>query len=315
MLYYYKDFNFFYDIDERKLPMINNKPSFTLTDEMVNLVAEITEKLGRLEERNNLEKNIPLFLGSENRSISYTRKPEYHPFVMRSFLQAHNHITATTRETHDQFRSGNVSIFNGTNMTHMWADSKFIHNLVENLFEWAEHAKTHPLILSSIVHYEIASINPFEDGNELISRLWQTIILSKWKILFEHLPIENIVSKHQQNYYDAIALSKQDNSSNRFVIFMLKAINESLDEFNDIKITDKITDKLTPMEQKVLNPIIKYLLKHETIDNKNARALTDKSAESIKKYLNTFTKWGILIRIGENKGRKYKLNQETFKDQ
>lgn len=38
----------------------------------------------------------------------------------------------------------------------------------------------HPLILSSVFHYEFVFIHPFTDGNDRMARLWHTAILAKW---------------------------------------------------------------------------------------------------------------------------------------
>lgn len=81
---------------------------------------------------------------------------------------------------------------------------------------------------------------------------------------------------------------------------------------DDIEISDIITDKLSKSEVNVLKPILKYLIKNEMIDNSKAQELTYKSTESMKKYLSKFVRMNILIPIGENKGRKYKLNSEIL---
>ena len=339
--------------------MATNKPPFTLTDKMVNLIAEITEKLGRLEENNKLENNLHLrrenrirtiksttaienntlslkqvtdvingkivvgkkdeIIEVQNSFVSYERMKEYNPYSLKSFLQAHKYITTTLIQSAGEFRSGDVGVFDGAKVIHMGARPEFVNDLIKELFEWAKNTDAHPLIVSAVVHYEIEYIHPFADGNGRIGRLWQTTIISKWKSIFEYIPIETIVYKYQQEYYDAISLSRKDNSSNIFIIFMLKAINESLDEFIGIEITDiitdKVTDKLSPMQLRVLTYMIKYLLTYENITNQKARELIGKSAESTKKYLNSLVEANILISVGKNKGRKYKLNYEVLKNE
>jgi hypothetical protein len=93
---------------------------------------------------------------------------------------------------------------------------------------------------------------------------------------------------------------------------MLNVIEKTIADLPTQKITDiiteKITDKLSRVELEFLKSIIGFLEKNETIDNYRAQLLTNKSAISIKKYFEKFVNVGILIGIGKNKGRKYKLN-------
>jgi Fic family protein len=100
----------------------------------------------------------------------------------------------------------------------------------------------HPLIKSSIVHFEIEFIHPFIDGNGRIGRLWQTLILSKWNELFAWLPVETVVHENQQGYYDALAISQKSGDSESFIEFILKTILQALEELPARKITDIFTE-------------------------------------------------------------------------
>jgi Fic family protein len=95
---------------------------------------------------------------------------------------------------------------------------------MSNLFAWLNTTELHPLIVSSIFHYEFEFIHPFLDGNGRIGRFWQTLILYKWKNVFEYLPIESLIYENQNKYYEAIEQSTQIASSTPFIEFMLEII-------------------------------------------------------------------------------------------
>ena len=68
------------------------------------------------------------------------------------------------------------------------------------------------------------------DGNGRMARLWHTAILSKWKPIFEYIPIESQIEKFQSEYYDAIARCHVTGDSTYFIEFMLSQIDKILDE-------------------------------------------------------------------------------------
>lgn len=110
--------------------------------------------------------------------------------------------------------------------------ARFVPQLMDDLFKWMKEAKdiVHPLILSSVFHYEFVFIHPFSDGNSRMARLWHTAILSKWKPIFEYIPIESQIEKFQDEYYDVIAKCHVDGASTVFIEFMLSQIDKILDD-------------------------------------------------------------------------------------
>ena len=93
-----------------------------------------------------------------------------------------------------------------------------------DLLSWIGNTADHPLVTSSVVHYEFEFIHPFEDGNGRLGRLWQTLILTRWKPLFAHVPVESLVRARQGDYYEAIQRSSAEGESTAFVAFMLETI-------------------------------------------------------------------------------------------
>jgi Fic family protein len=205
-----------------------------------------------------------------------------------------------------------VGVFSGTQVIHLGANPQFVPSLVKDLFDWAKTSNIHPLVKSSVIHFEIEFVHPFADGNGRMGRLWQTLVLSKWHELFAWIPTETLVYENQQEYYRVLGNAEKTADSTEFIEFMLDIILKTLKELPVRKITDiipeKNTDKLSKTELEFLQNIVGYLENNGTIDNYRAQLLTNKSAESVKKHFVSLVKLGILTAEGTNKGRKYRLN-------
>ena len=326
-------------------------PAYTITPKSIGLVAKIAEMIGELQGSGEYARNLHLrkvnrlrsiqsSLAIENNSLSldqvsdivngnlvlgkpseirevknayeaYEHLLEYNPYDTNDFLKAHGYITAGLVDSAGMFKSKGVGVFSGNQLIHAGAKADFVPKLIADLLEWASQTDVHPLIKSSIIHFEIEFIHPFMDGNGRIGRLWQTLVLSGWNELFAWLPIETVVYENQQGYYDALHESEQSTDSGVFIEFMLNAIHQALNELPVRKITDIFTDldtdKLSKTELEFLEQIAGYVEKNGQITNYRAQVLTNKSSESVKKYLMRFVEIGLLTAEGENKGRIYKL--------
>ncbi|MCL2877432.1 MAG: Fic family protein [Acidobacteria bacterium] len=242
---------------------------------------------------------------------AYENILKFNPFSMNDFLAAHKLFTAGLVSESGMFRTGDVGVVSGREVVHLGARPEFVPVLVKDLFEWAEKSNVHPLIKSSVVHFEIEFIHPFADGNGRIGRFWQTLVLSRWHDLFAWIPTETMVYRNQAEYYRVLGSAEKTADSTEFIEFMLETIIEALNELPISKITDIfpdiITDKLSKAEMEFLRLIAGFLENNSEIDNYRAQFLTGKSAESAKKYLAALTKAGVLAAVGANKGRKYRL--------
>ena len=155
-------------------------------------------------------------------------------YSLKELKRLHGIMTKYVTDVSGEFRLGEEGVFNGDKCIFMAPPAKFVPGQMEDLFSWMKksHGIVHPLILSSVFHYEFVFIHPFTDGNGRMARLWHTAILTKWQPIFEFIPIESQIEKFQSGYYDAIAKCHTDGSSTAFIEFILEQINTVLDEIS-----------------------------------------------------------------------------------
>ena len=166
-----------------------------------------------------------------NAFAAYDQIAAIDPYDLDELLRLHGVMTHLTVEESGVFRSGAEVVYRGGVCIHIAPPSGEVPSLMRQLFDWmaARREQIHPLILSSVFHYEFVFIHPFRDGNGRMARLWQTALLSRWNPLFQFVPIESQIERFQDEYYDAIAVSTSQGSSTVFVEFMLNRIDEVLD--------------------------------------------------------------------------------------
>ena len=169
----------------------------------------------------------------KNAYKAYEMLKDINPYSIDDLKKVHGVMTFLVEEVSGEFRTTSEGVFddNGT-CIFVCPPGDRVNSLMNDLFEWLNENKDtiHPLILSSIFHYEFVFIHPFTNGNGRTVRLWQNSILYKWKDIFEYLPIESKIHKYQDEYYNSIALCHKNANSNVFIEFMLKMIDETLDE-------------------------------------------------------------------------------------
>ena len=170
----------------------------------------------------------------KNAYAAYEKISEIDPYSITDLKKLHSIMTKYVVEESGDFRMGEEGVFNGDHCIFMAPPARLVPQLMDYLFNWMKEAKdnVHPLILSSIFHYEFVFIHPFSDGNGRMAKLWHTAILSRWKPIFAYIPLESQIEKFQDEYYDAIAKCHVDGASTIFIEFMLSQIDKILDDIS-----------------------------------------------------------------------------------
>ena len=167
----------------------------------------------------------------KNANEAYKMIGTVDPYSISDLKKVHGAMTSLLIDESGTFRKGNEGIFDEDgNCIHVCPPPEQVSGLMKELFEWMKKNKDliHPLILSSVFHYEFVFIHPFADGNGRTARLWQNIILFNWEGIFEYVPIETQLKKYQEDYYKSISNCDKKGDSTEFIEFMLKMIDETL---------------------------------------------------------------------------------------
>lgn len=195
----------------------------TFTEEQITAILEKKKVIGSKKEIVEVQNAIEIYDSIEK-------------FKMDSgklFLKAHATLMKGLISSSGKYRSKNVGILKGTKVKHVAPKPSMVPELMEKLFKWIKEDKdTHFLIKSSVVHYEIEFIHPFEDGNGRMGRFWQTLILSTNNSIFKYVPIESLIEKNQKSHYETLELCDKAGDSTLFIEFMLEIIVKSLKEFD-----------------------------------------------------------------------------------
>lgn len=252
--------------------MDNYEPPFTITNTMLEYVASISEKVGKITDyskidsklhlrRNNRIESIHSSLRIEANSLSlsevrdvingkfvlgdereiaevknayeaYDKIDEIDVYSISDLKKIHAIMTKDIVRESGEFRKGEEGVFSGGECIFVAPPPNAVSTLMDELFSWMKRNKdkVHPLIMAAVFHYEFVFIHPFSDGNGRMARLWHTIMLCRWRNVFEFIPLESQIERFQSEYYDAIAKCHVNGDSNVFVEFMLEQINKILEE-------------------------------------------------------------------------------------
>ena len=195
---------------------------------------------------------------------------------VKLFLRIHKTLTKGTLKQEKDcgvFRDRQVfvgkRIFDGTQLKevveYMPPDTKEVPGLVEEFLSWLNSdgaTKINPVILAGIVHYEIARIHPFIDGNGRTARLLASLVL--YKSGFDHrrfFALDDYYDKDKSLYYAALKTAQQNKGDitkwlEYFTDGVLDSINKVKDTITRLGFVSKTKGadqiELTPRQVKIL---------------------------------------------------------------
>jgi len=82
-----------------------------------------------------------------------------------------------------------------------------IPQLLDELEDYVNHTEDHPLIVAAVVHYQLVTIHPFEDGNGRTARLMSGYILDYYGYGFYGIgSLEEYFAYNPDEYYQSLQM-------------------------------------------------------------------------------------------------------------
>ena len=321
-------------------------PPFEVTSKIIELISNISEKIGeinslqnspyhiRLRKENRI-KTIHSSLAIENNSLSlkqitaiiegkrvlgnpneikevknsiqaYDLLLSLNPYEEKDMLKAHKLMMQDLVERNGKYRTDGVGIFDGEKVVHVAPPADRVPELMGDLFEWMKTSDVHPLIKSCVFHYEFEFIHPFQDGNGRMGRLWQTVILKEWKEVFAWLPVETLIKENQKEYYKVLEVSDNSANSTKFIEFMLTLILNTIEEI--IKTENKVTAKVTVKVTVNQQKIIDAIKANRYVTQEELADIVGIARKNIIANMKKLQEIGLIKRIGADKNGYWQTN-------
>lgn len=246
---------------------------------------------------------------------------------LEDLLNIHRVLTKNVMETvtdSGRLRNRQVfvgkRIFDGTGfkdvVEYMPPKTEEVPELVAAFIDWLNLDKTweiNHVLLAGIVHYEIARIHPFIDGNGRTARLFATLIL--FLSGFDHrriFALDDYYDHDRQAYYAALKTAQQNNGDiTQWLEYFTSGVAYSVNEVKEtvLKIGSKKKSgqraqiALTPKQMK----IVAHININGKVTNKDLQGLFKISAQAVHKELIKLVELKVIKAVGEGRALHYVL--------
>jgi len=197
--------------------------------------------------------------------------------------------------------------------------------LVEDLVRFInsdEAHATHPIIKAGIIHYELARVHPFVDGNGRVARAVATLVLflDNYDIR-KFFSFEEYFDENPMNYYltlqavsNQLVLDTHERDLTPWLEYFVEGVAIELNRVKekvqrisaDAHVKDRLGEQLVLNERQML--IMEYLHRHKAMQNRDFRKIfPDFSDDTVLRELKFLKQKGLVKKIGGTKKATYVL--------
>jgi len=243
-------------------------------------------------------------------------------------LGIHETLTAgTLRDKKDcgVFRNRQVfvgkRIFDGTGfkevVEYMPPKTKDVPRLVEDFLAWLNSNKIKnisPVILAGVVHYEIAGIHPFIDGNGRTARLMASLVL--YKSGFDHrrfFALDDYYDQNRPAYYTALKTVQAGKGDiTKWLEYFTDGVLYSIDKVKEFIVKIGLSPKLEEGERIELTQkqvkILERIQEKGKVSNKDLRDMFGITRQAMLKEIAKLIDAKLIKLVGKGRSAYYKIS-------
>lgn len=214
-------------------------------------------------------------------------------------------------------------IFDGTQfkevVEYMPPNTKDVPILVDEFLSWLNSEKSkniNPVISAGIVHYEIARIHPFIDGNGRLARLLSTLIM--YKNGFDHrrfFALDDYYDQDRSGYYAALKTVQQSKGDlTEWLEYFTDGVLYSVSKVREIIIKLGFTQKMKDFKQIELTQkqirILEEIKEKGKITNKQLRKMFKISRQAILKEMKKLIDIELIELVGKGRNAYYRAQED-----
>ncbi|MBI2086225.1 Fic family protein [Candidatus Daviesbacteria bacterium] len=250
-------------------------------------------------------------------------------FTIETILEMHRLTTEKIlpEQSSGQFRLRQVVIKNTKTgqISYTPPPAVEVPYLVEDLVSWInsdEGKQIHPIIKAGVIHYELARVHPFVDGNGRVARAVATLILFlDGYDIRKFFSFEEYFDENPMNYYltlqavsNQLVLDTHERDLTPWLEYFVEGVAIELNRVKekvqrisvDARIKDKLGKQLMLNERQMM--IMEYIHRHKALSNRDFRKIfPDYSDDTVLRELKFLRKNGLVKKSGGTKKAAYVL--------
>ena len=191
-----------------------------------------------------------------------------------------------------------------------------IESQLDEFLEWLNNKKDpiHPVLEAGIVHYEIARIHPFVDGNGRLARFLATwVLVQRGFDVKRFFALDDYYNSDRKSYYEALkTVDRETKNITEWLEYFIFGVATSIEAVKK-KVLLLSGGKKVPKGKKQIAlaersvKIIEYINRHGYITNKRVQEILNVKRQVATKELTKLTDQKILKKLGSFKDAKYIL--------